>query len=264
MKNNIISQYIPEFYESHFSKTNVVTTFGVILDEIVKQIDSIGMNDWESIDDMMREFKIDEVTIPGFTIARTELLKSFFTFKGTNSDLAYITKILGYDTEIYIDGSISHKGVNGQEELVQTTAYKGPGRTPPCEISLRIVLDLNDPNYAGYNSNIINQISDIMRQRISVCAYISSIAVTIKARDIYETLNFTNDRVMFKTITTIKEEVISEAFRPPLKYGQKYGTKYGRKYKNKYGQHKLPIFNYLEEDLVIKTRRVGTTNWTEI
>lgn len=259
MSDKIVSKYIPEFYEREYGETNVVGVSGVIADKAISEIDTIGMNDYTNLADMIREFKIDEVIASGFKIRETAFLKSFFAFKGTDSDLEYIINNIGYDSEIYVDGTISHIDLDGNETVAPTTQFVidtgGKERSAPCEMSILVQLNLNDPAYEGYNSGIISKIRKTIEDRISLCTYISQISVRILAVDTFETLDLVDVESFFGLVTRPTDELIREYYKAPLVYGQP-GLTYGG-YKEIYGRHLFPFLAYLDEELEVTRFRDG-------
>lgn len=257
--SNKVSKYIPEFYEREYGSTNVVSVSGVVADQAISEIDSIGMNEYTNLQDMIREFKIDEVIDSGFKIRETAFLKSFFAFKGTDADLEYIINNIGYESEIYVDGTISHVDIDGNETIAPTTSFVedtgGKKRSTPCEMGILIQLDLNSPTYEGYNSGIISKIRKTIEDRISLCTYISQVSVRIKAVDDYETLNWTDSEISIESRSANVDEYFNEYLRPVLKYGQE-GLVYGDTV-SVYGQSEIPTFDYLDEEVHIEKRQNG-------
>lgn len=256
---NSVSKYIPEFYEREFG-VNVVSVAGQIADEIIDEIGSIPMNDYSQLEDVIKEFRIDDVIISGFKIRETSFLKSFFAFKGTNSDLQYIINNVGYDAEIYSDGTISHIDLDGNETVAPTTPYVvdtgGTKRSPVCELILSVILDLDSETYKGYNSKIISGIKGVIEERISLCSFIQKINVTIKTIDTFETLEFcSDDEIEYKIMTNPEDSVLEEYLRDALVYGQ-VGLKYGGT-TNVYGMQNIPAIKFLDEEMFVFRNGVG-------
>lgn len=82
---------------------NAVNITASLIDKIYSELD--GFNDWSEYDKYISEFKLDEV-FDGlkenlYDVANPELLKGFFTFKGTSTDIKYLMKIAGYHMTMY-------------------------------------------------------------------------------------------------------------------------------------------------------------------
>lgn len=82
---------------------NSANISAALVDKIVSDLPEF--NTWSEYDDYSKEFKFGEVFAnldPSiYSIKKTELLKGFFSFKGTLIDIRYLTKIAGYDLSIF-------------------------------------------------------------------------------------------------------------------------------------------------------------------
>ena len=86
-----------------FLNPNAVNITASLIDKIYSELD--GFNDWSKYEKYISEFKLDEV-FDGlkenlYDVANPELLKGFFTFKGTSTDIEYLMKIAGYYMVMY-------------------------------------------------------------------------------------------------------------------------------------------------------------------
>lgn len=82
---------------------NAVNTTAALVDKIMSELPD--MNTWTDLETYITEFKLDEV-FEGldddfYSVKQSELLKGFFTFKGTELDLAYIMRVAGYTLRIF-------------------------------------------------------------------------------------------------------------------------------------------------------------------
>ena len=82
---------------------NAVNVTASLIDKIYSELDDF--NNWSDYDKYISEFKLDEV-FDGlkknlYEVSSPELLKGFFTFKGTSTDIEYLMKIAGYYMIMY-------------------------------------------------------------------------------------------------------------------------------------------------------------------
>ncbi len=98
---------------------NSVNVTAALVDKIVSELPP--MNNWTDFQRYISEFKLDEIFdgLDGdfYAIKRSELLKGFFTFKGTELDLSYIMRIAGYTLEVY-DAEYYRRGLSFYNILI--------------------------------------------------------------------------------------------------------------------------------------------------
>lgn len=260
-----IAQYVPEFYESVYGETNIVTLTATILEQILNEIKSRGMNDWTDPEVLEDEFKASEVMISSFNIPEIELLKSFFRFKGTVADLEYVVKMIGYDSVVYSDGGFRHRDQDGNEEIIDVLGY---GTAEACEIKMEAHLNLNDPNWSGYESTGFGAIKTVVDERINVCSHLEKISVYI---DVIEYV-FTGDEHIWmvqdtfdltQMIAPFVDYYFEEYTLDPILYGREFNhdLMYGEKNnyysddKVNYGRDKFTYFSPISDHITFK--------WTE-
>ena len=81
---------------------NLLNTIAALLEKTVSELDLF--NFWNDYNEYAPEFKLEEIfenVFSQFSLKQVELLKGFFKFKGTYTDLQYIMKVAGYDIDIY-------------------------------------------------------------------------------------------------------------------------------------------------------------------
>lgn len=256
--NDLISQYIPEFYEKQHGKTNIVTVSGEVLNKIVTDIRKFQMNNWDKIEILETEFKASEVITSGFRIRQPEFLKSFFRFKGTNADLKYILSNIGYTSTIYNDGGIQHRD-NKDETTEIVELPTSTNKANPCQLEIQIQLDLNSPLFDGFETIDIGPIKDIINNRISLCSYLNKISIAILVEDAIDMDNIQDEFEIEIRPAPFEDNFFDEYGMPHIKYGKKFNDnlKYGAIGENLapyYGQHNIKFFRPLT-DYVEITRR---------
>lgn len=214
-----IRQYVPEFYERLYSETNSVTLTADILSKILTDIKSLPMNNWDDLAVLNQEFKTDQVIVSGFKIRQTEFLKSFFRFKGTNSDLQYVLNNLGYDSVIYNDGGFYHRH-DGKDQMVDVN---GQGMAKACEVEIQVIIDLNSPDYSGFSSQGFGGIKEVIEERINSCSFLAKISVAALVHETYSFPIAEYHEVKVK-IPPIEENYFEEYTLPPITYGQLYNN----------------------------------------
>lgn len=200
-----IQRYIPSFYEELYGKTNVVSVSADILQRILRDAQSFQINRWDTKEALESEFKVSKTIRSNFKIREPELLKSFFCFKGTYSDLVYMLDQFGYDAVIKNDGGFTHIH-NGVEEEINIGNATSTLTRENCELQVDVELDINDPNFSGYGGGSVDGIRSVASERIYLCAYISKVVVTLKASDTYDWKQ-------------VEEECIPQAIYAPLDDG---------------------------------------------
>lgn len=259
-----IKQYVPEFYETLYGNTNTVTLSAEVLQQVLSDIQALPMNNWDNLAVLNQEFKTDKVIVSGFRIRDTSFLKSFFKFKGTNSDLQYVLNNLGYESVIYNDGGILHLADEPDEEgrpkydIVDVTGY---GKSTPCAIEIQIHIDLDNPNYSGFSSQGFGGLKDVCEERINMCSFLDKISVSAMVTDNYPFEEITDEVTTLRKIPDIEDEYFEEYSLPPIIYGQEYNEnlKYERTNKQKtkkiYGQDRIKLFRPLDDEISIREHK---------
>lgn len=258
-----IKQYLPQFYEVLYGKTNTVTLSAELWGQILKDISSYPMNNWDDLEVLNREFKTEDVIVPGFRVRETSFLKSFFKFKGTNSDLQYVLNNLGYESVIYNDGGMLHstdktdEHGNPEYEIVDVTGY---GKSTPCAIEIQVQIDLNNPNYSGFTSQGFGGLKQVVEERVSMCSFLDKISVSVTVTEDYP-MNEMGDDLIIRYHIIGEDEYFEEVTLPPIIYGREQNDdlKYTNPRKNTqrafYGQDKLKLFRPLEDEMVYRENR---------
>ena len=204
MAKDYISQFEPVFYKQQYGEVNAVTVANNIFNQIINDILEYKFNRWNDKNILKDEFKTDKVITSGFKMRNIEFLKSFFVFKGTNSDLYYILNNLGYKSTLFNDGGILHQDDPqdpSSRKVVPVQEFKGIPNE--CEVEIQVQLNLNDPNFKGYTSIDIEPIIKVIKERLSVCAYLHRTYISFLAKENYETVKETRD-TLFEVNTATK------------------------------------------------------------
>lgn len=180
-----IQRYIPGFYEELYGKTNVVSVSADILQRILRDAQSFQINRWNTKEALESEFKVSKTIRSNFKIREPELLKSFFCFKGTHSDLVYMLDQFGHDAVIKNDGGFTHIH-NGVEEEINIGNTTSTLVRENCELQVDVELDIDAPDFSGYRGGSVEDIQSVASERIHLCAYVSKVVVTLKASDTYD------------------------------------------------------------------------------
>lgn len=253
-----VKQYLPEFYEKDYGRTNTPVLTADVLSQILQDTESEPFNNWDDRTSLEKELHIKELIVSGFKIRDTNFLKAFFAFKGTNLDLQYILKTIGYDSVIYNDGGYVHRGLDGKDRVIPINPfYKETISEPRCQIEIKVILDLNlDESFEGYFGLDLNRIRQICNERLNSCSYLSRVFIEAMARERYETMKWTQDYLIIKrNLEIFKDNYFTEYRLPEVIYGEEFNDqlKYGKEYNDMlaYGRHNQVYFRPLWDKLVV-------------
>lgn len=102
---------------------NSINVIAALLEKINEDLGDIkDFNNWADFNTYIEEFKLDDVfeEAAGFyQVSYPELLKGFFAFKGTDIDLKYLLKVIGFEFTIYDSESFSQ--ASSLYSLIQNT-----------------------------------------------------------------------------------------------------------------------------------------------
>lgn len=252
-----VKQYVPEFYERDYGRSNVVTHSAEVLEQILTDIETEPFNNWNDRETINNEFHIKEIIVSGFAIRDTSFLKAFFAFKGTNLDLKYILNNIGYESVIYNDGGYLHRNIDGTERVIPINPFYGDKLSEPrCQIEIKVIIDLNrDETYEGYSGIDLARIKGICQERLNSCSYLSRVFIEISAKEIYETMKWTTDYCTVKRIfPAMTDEYFEEYTLPEVVYGKEYNDslRYGKEFNDSlpYGSHKQIYFKPIGDKLI--------------
>lgn len=243
INNTLASQYVPKFYNRNHGETNTITVSAQIMDRILKDITEYKINKWNDIELLETEFKSKEVISSNYSINQPQFLKSFFRFKGTNTDIDYILKNMGYDSIIYNDGGTFHQDKK-DSPLVRVPTQEYDGELFPCELTIQVSVDINSTSYSGYETTKIAEIKKIVDDRLGSCSYLSRIILALKLTDYYDPSHIYDDFVIKTELEPWTDEVFEYFTIDPIKYGRlfnnylKYGN-YNKTAQKIYGAHKI-------------------------
>lgn len=250
-----VKQYLPEFYEHDYGRTNTVSHTAEILGQLLEDVETEPFNNWDDRDSLEAELRVKDLIVSGFKLREPAFLKAFYAFKGTNLDLKYILKNIGYDSVIYNDGGYIHRSRDGTERVIPVNElYKDTIPDPRCQVEIKIIVDLNkdDSEFLGYNGINLASIRKICEERLNSCSYLSRVFVEIAAIEQYETMKWTQDYCSILHVIPPFEDPYFEEYKlDQIKYGEEFngGLKYGREYNSSliYGANSQPLLRYLSD-----------------
>lgn len=254
-----IKQYVPEFYERDFGKSNIVSHTVDVFEQICNDIKTEKFNDLTDAESIKKEFKVADVIVSGFSIRDISFLKAFFAFKGTNLDLKYILNNIGYESVIYNDGGYVHRNLDGTERVIPINPFYGDKLTEPkCQIEIKVIINLNrdDSMFGGYTGLDLAKIRAICQERLNSCSYLSRVFIEISAKDTYPTMKWMSDYfVAEKYFAPFKDLYFKEYRLPEVIYGEEFNDRlrYGKEFNDSlaYGRHNQILFKPLSDKLIL-------------
>lgn len=252
-----VKQYVPEFYEKEYGRTNVVNHSAEVLEQLLSDVETKPFNNWNDKATLESELHVNDIIVSGFKVRDISLLKAFFAFKGTNLDLQYILRSIGYDSVIYNDGGYVHRGVDGKDRVIPINQfYNDTISNLRCQIEIKVILDLNDDEgFDGYFGLDLERVKGICAERLNSCSYLSRVFIGAMVKERYETMKWTQDWfVATRHLAPYKDEYFTEYTLPEVIYGEEFNDRlrYGKEFNNAlaYGRHKEKFFKPLEDRLI--------------
>lgn len=220
-----ITRFVPEYLLKEVETTstefiekyepNSITITAGVMENLINKLRDYDT--WNDFDSYVKEFKIDEIfPEPGtiYNLTQPELLKGFFTYKGTDLDLVYISKLFGIDLSVLEDqhtDTVTFSDGNIDRNKIKT-----------CSLSTLSRIDLDNTYFKGIteDSNIEYVINKVLSSRLYACVNISKFLFILTMLDQY--LFQTDDDKVQNVNTT---EIVKE----PLYYISRINktTKYG-------------------------------------
>lgn len=201
----LASQYIPDFYDTY--PNTIVNVSAQLLDKLTEEFRSRRMNNWDDLDENIKEFKTDETILSNYRVRSAELLKAFFKFKGTSADLKYIIKNIGYQLVLYRDGGVTHLEPDGSYKDIPVQDAEGAA-THPCQLEIQIVFADDGSGLGTYNSDTLDVIKTILGDRMALCAFLQSMMVKMEVSDLFDTPKLVKDDFTIRSIIYDKDNPI--------------------------------------------------------
>jgi len=192
IQSDIIVNDSGKYENAELLNPNSVNLSANIIDHINSQ--QGGFNTWSSMEDYIQEFRLEELFTDEkfYSVKQPELLKGFFKFKGTTTDIKYIMKVAGYELVIYEPSSHygdSYELVNNvvTYQVDNSDPYKIAGnRDWNCQLSSKLYVDLDRPDFDGFRSReVIKRIRGLIDARIALCVYLSAIELNLVTRTFF-------------------------------------------------------------------------------